>query len=114
MAGCHRKDRIGVKPCRVDYKGILSRLQRSRGPFPVTPVTGFHILENVAEHSRLPGLLQLLGAPPRTFLQIGIDKEFEIGIRQDHAADVTAIQNGAVMVRGLGCKLASEGTRNSV
>ena len=98
MAGRHRKDRIGIKPCRVDYKGVPSRLQRGRFPVPVTPVTGFHMLENVAEHNRLPGLLQLPGAPPRTFLQIGIDEEFEIRLRQDHAADVTAIQNGAVMV----------------
>ena len=90
---------IGVKLRAVDGKSVVGRFQRCRLPLPITTVTITHILENVAEHNGLSGGLQLPGAARGADLEIGIDEEFEIGVWQDHAADVAPVENGALTMR---------------
>ena len=47
----------------------------------VPPVAFLHICQNVAEHNRLSGLKQLFGASFGAGMNIGINEEFDIGIR---------------------------------
>jgi hypothetical protein len=84
---------IGIHIGCINDPGIGYSPQWGYISFPVPLVTHTHILQNVAEHSRLACAKQLLDSAVCANLEIGVNEQLDRGIRQDHRSDVTAVQN---------------------
>jgi len=88
----------------IDDESIVGCPERGHLALPVSLVTITHILENVAEHNGLSCGLQLPGAAFGTNLQIGINEELEVGVRQNHAANVAPVKDSAIAMWRVRCK----------